>query len=140
IANTCLVVAEGLFEHDRQQVFSQIVSIHREVSFVIGSWSPCPRPKICSSAPKICSLEPSTGGLPNCVTAVFAFPGGLVSLVDDSRTGYPPRALFCADDPTQWWTTPNSICSHEIFTGVTPFVNLTVADIPNGAEIDVDVQ
>src|SRR5215831_9611125 len=71
-------------------------------------------------------VEPSTGCLPNCVTAVFAFLGGLFSLVDDSRTGYPPRALFCADVPTSWWTTP--------------FVNLTVADIPTGAEFDVDVQ
>jgi hypothetical protein len=47
---------------------------------------------------------PSRGGLLNCVTAVFAFPGGLFSLVDDSRTGYPPRALFCADDTAQWLT------------------------------------
>jgi hypothetical protein len=29
-------------------------------------------PKICPFTPKICSLEPSTGGLPNCVTARLA--------------------------------------------------------------------
>jgi hypothetical protein len=62
-------------------------------------------------------LEPSTGCLPNCVTAVFAFAGGLFSLVDDSRTGYPPRALFCADDT----------------------VNCTAVCTPIGAEFDVDI-
>jgi len=85
-------------------------------------------------------LEPSTGYLPNCVTAVFAFPGGLFSLVDDRRAGYPPWASFCADVSTSWRTTPNSIYSHEIFTGAMPFVNLTVTDVPTGAEFDVDVQ
>jgi hypothetical protein len=85
-------------------------------------------------------LEPSAGCLPNCVTAVFAFPGGLFSLVDDSRTGYPPRALFCADGSAQWPTTPNLIYSYEIMTGVTPFGSCTVARIPTGAEVDIDIQ
>src|SRR5262245_53871504 len=60
----------------------------------------------------------------------FCLSGRVFSLVDDRRTGYSPRALFCADVPTQWWTTPNPICSHEIMAGTTPFVNLTVAHIP----------
>jgi hypothetical protein len=84
-------------------------------------------------------LEPSTGCLPNCVTAVFAFPGGLFSLVDDRRAGYPPRASFCANGSARP-TTLNPIYSHEIFARATPFANLTVAHIPTGAEFDVDVQ
>ena len=75
------------------------------------------------------------GCLPNCVTAVFAFPGGLFSLIDDSRTGYPPRALFCADGTARWWCTPNPI-----MTGATPFVNCTVAHVPTDDEFDVDIQ
>jgi len=65
---------------------------------------------------------------------------GLLSLVDDSRTGYPPRGLFCADSSARWPTTPNPIYSYEITARATPFVNLTVAHVPTGAEMDVDIQ
>jgi hypothetical protein len=71
---------------------------------------------------------------------LIALLGGSFSLVDDSRTSYPSRALFCADVPTQWWTTPNPIYSHEIMTGAISFTSLTVTDVPTGAESDVDVQ
>jgi hypothetical protein len=64
----------------------------------------------------------------------------LFSLVDDSRTGYPPRALLCADGAAQWPTTPNPLYSHEIMTGVTPFRSCTVAHVPTGVEMDIDIQ
>jgi hypothetical protein len=48
--------------------------------------------------------------------------------------------LFRADVSTSWWATPNPIYSHEILTGVTLFVNLTITDVPTGVEFDVDVQ
>jgi len=60
-------------------------------------------------------------------------------LVDDRRAGNSPRALFCADVSARP-TTPNPIYSHEITARATPFVNLTVTDVPTGAEFEVDVQ
>jgi hypothetical protein len=52
----------------------------------------------------------------------YAYPDGLLSLVDDSNLNGSPRMLFHADVTTQQWTPHHPLYNYEIMQGATPFV------------------
>ena len=65
-----------------------------------------------------------------------------MSLMDDSPVGWPAKALYSVDMGVSWFASakPDSIYSYEIMRGATPFINLTVLYVPNGAAFEIDVQ
>ena len=54
----------------------------------------------------------------------------------------PAKALYSVDVSVSWFAPakPDSIYSYEIMRGATPFINLTVLYVPNGAAFEIDVQ
>jgi len=54
----------------------------------------------------------------------------------------PAKALYSVDMSVSWFAPakPDSIYSYEIMRDATPFINLTVLYVPNGAAFEIDVQ